>query len=288
MIHENIMQTIGRTPLIRTSNQRILAKLERFNPTGSLKDRVVLEMIENAEQDQLLKGREVLVEATSGNTGVALAMIGKRKGYSVTIVMPENMSQERKKMIKAFGAKLVLTPKQKGETGAMEKARELSKRQNHINLNQFDNPANKKAHHKTAEEIWQDTKGKVTHFIAAMGTTGTITGVSEKLKKHDPKIKTIGVSPQKNHNIQGLMNLEEERAPTIMDETVIDEIIEIKDKTAFHYARKLALEEGFFVGASSGAAFSVANRIAKKEKDAFIVVLMADGGEKYFSTELFH
>jgi cysteine synthase B len=294
MIYENVLELVGKTPLVKINRLNpnpgvtVAAKLERFNPTGSTKDRVALEMIEQAEKQGRIKPGDTLVEGTSGNTGIAFSMIGKQKGYKVKIVMPEFMSEERKKMIKAFGSELVLTDEQKKESGTIEKAEKLGKKQGNANLNQFCNPANAQAHYKTtAREIWDDTRGKVTHFVCSMGTCGTISGVGKRLKELNPEVKVIGAYPKPGHKIQGLINMEEDGQRPIFDENVVDEIVSFDDCDALEMARKIALEEGMFVGMSSGAALLVALKQVEKLSRGLVVVMFADGGEKYLTTELF-
>ena len=297
MIYENILETIGNTPLVRinklnpSKNITICAKVEGFNPTGSIKDRIALKMIEQAEAEgSLIKGKTI-IEPTSGNTGIGLAMIGVMKGYDVEIVMSKAVSTERVKMIKAFGAKVILTDEKLGTDGAILKAKELMKAnpEKYFMPDQFSNNYNKMAHYKTTgEEIWKQTNGKITHFVSALGTSGTIMGVGNALKEHNPKIKIVSAHPVKGHYIQGLKNMEEAIVPAIYDSTKIDETIMVETEKAYEMARQIIKNEGIFVGMSSGAAMYAALEVAGKITSGTIVVAFPDGGEKYLSTKLFH
>ncbi len=263
----------------------IYIKLEGLNPSGSIKDVPVYYMLLNAENKGLIKPGDTIVEATSGNTGISLAMIGAIKGYKIKIVMPESVSIERRKIIQSYGAELILTPKEKGVDGAIKKAKELSKK--YFYLNQYENEYNWKAHyHITGNEILRQTNYKITHFVAGIGTGGTITGVGKRLKEFNENIKIIGVEPVKGHNIQGLKNMEESKKPKIFDESILDEKYYVNDKQAFSTARMLA-KNGFFVGMSTGASVYVALKLSKKYKNAFIVAISPDSGYKYLSTNLF-
>lgn len=293
---ENILQTIGHTPLVKIQKLNpnphvvILAKVEGFNPTGSIKDRVSLKMIEKAESDGTLTHDKIIIEPTSGNTGIGLAMIGAVKGYQVEIVMSEAVSIERRKMIQAFGAKVILTDSKLGTDGAIKKARELVAHYPHKYFmpDQFSNENNKLAHyHSTAEEIWHQTNGKIDYFVSALGTSGTIMGISRALKENDPKIKIVSAHPVKGHYIQGLKNMEEAIVPAIYDPKQIDETIMVETEDAFRVARDIVEKEGIFVGMSSGAALYAAIEIAKKIRSGTIVVIFPDRGEKYLSTHLF-
>lgn len=295
-MYENILQTIGNTPLIEINklnpnpNVRILAKVEGFNPTGSIKDRIALKMIEKAEADGKLTKDKVIIEPTSGNTGIGLAMIGAIKGYEVEIVMSEAVSIERRKMIQAFGAKVTLTDSKFGTDGAIKKARELVKMypDKYFMPDQFSNENNKLAHyHSTAEEIWRQTNGKIDYFVSALGTSGTIMGISKALKENNSKIKIVCAHPVKGHYIQGLKNMQEAIVPAIYDPTQIDETIMVETSEAFKMAREIVKKEGIFVGMSSGAALYAALEIAKKITSGTIVVIFPDRGEKYLSTNLF-
>jgi len=294
--YNNILDTIGNTPLVKINNLHInknvsiYAKLEGNNPTGSIKDRVALKMIEQAEQEgQLVKGK-IIIEPTSGNTGIGLAMIGTIKGYEVEIVMSEAVSIERRKMIQAFGAKVILTDKKLGTDGAIFRAKELAKLNpdKYFMPDQFSNHYNKLAHYKTtAEEIWKQTDGKINYFVSSLGTSGTIMGVSRYLKEKDPEIRIVCAHPVKGHYIQGLKNMEEAIVPAIYDPSQIDETIMVETEIAFEYARKIVKNEGILVGMSSGAAMYAALEIANKITSGTIGVIFPDRGEKYLSTGLF-
>ena len=300
-IANNMTELIGNTPLVKInklSSANILAKVESFNPAGSIKDRPALNMIEKAEQDGLINKDTIIIEPTSGNTGIGLAMVCAIKGYKMILTMPETMSIERRKLLKAYGAELVLTDGAKGMHGAVDKAIELNKKYpNSFIPQQFDNPANPDAHIKTtAEEIWRDTDGKVDVIVAGVGTGGTITGLARGLKSHNPQIKAIAVEPDSSqvlagkpagaHKIQGIgANF----VPKNFDYNVVDEIIPVSDEDAIETARKLAKEEGILCGISSGAAMYAAIEISKRPeyKNKMIVVILPDLGERYLSSELF-
>ena len=295
-MYDNILDTIGRTPLVRINRLNpkpripLYAKIEGFNPTGSIKDRIALKMIEQAEECGALTPDKTIIEPTSGNTGIGLAMIGAVKGYSVAIVMSEAVSVERRKMIEAFGAKTILTEASLGTDGAIRKAHELV--QNHPDQffmpNQFSNEYNKLAHYcTTANEIWEDTDGKVTHFVSALGTSGTIMGVGMGLKDKNPDIKIVEAHPVKGHYIQGLKNMDEAIVPEIYDPSKIDKTYMIESEEAFAMARDIVLKEGIFVGMSSGAAMIAALECIKELDSGLVVVAFADRGEKYLSTTLF-
>lgn len=294
--YENILQTIGNTPLVKINklnpNKKtsIYAKIEGNNPTGSIKDRIALSMIEQAELEGTLTKGKTIIEPTSGNTGVALAMIGVLKGYQVEIVMSDAVSVERRKMIRAFGSRVTLTEGKFGTDGAIRKAREL------VNANpgkyfmpdQFSNEYNKITHYRTTgEEIWMQTKGKIDYFVSALGTSGTIMGVGKVLKEHNPKIKVVSAHPVKGHYIQGLKNMEEAIVPSIYDPTKIDITIMVETEAAYEMTRQIVAQEGIFVGMSSGAAMYAAVALAKKIESGTIAVIFPDRGEKYLSTNLF-
>jgi cysteine synthase B len=296
MVYENILETIGNTPIVRINslnpynNITICAKVEGFNPSGSIKDRIALKMIEQAEAEGSLVKGKTIIEPTSGNTGIGLAMIGKMKGYDVEIVISKAVSFERIKMIKAFGAKVTLTEAELGTDGAIIKAKELIKAnpEKYFLPDQFSNNYNKIAHYKTTgEEIWKQTNGKITHFVSALGTSGTIMGVGKALKENNPAIKIICAHPVKGHYIQGLKNMEEAIVPAIYDPSKIDETIMVETESAYEMARQIIKKEGIFVGMSSGAAMYAALEVAKKIDSGTIVVIFPDGGEKYLSTNLF-
>lgn len=300
MIYESVLELIGNTPMLKLKKEDensadIYVKLEKFNATGSVKDRAALGMIEKAEKDNLIKPGDTIVEPTSGNTGIALAMIGKLKGYKVIIVMPETMSEERRALIKAYGAELILTDGKKGMKGAIAKAEELSKQPGYFIPSQFDNEANKEKHYETtAEEILKDVPD-VDVFIAGVGTGGTVTGVSKKLKERLENVRTIAAEPEKSkvlsggkpgpHSIQGIGA---GFIPSIYESEVIDEVFAVTDEDAFKEAKEFAAKEGLLVGISTGCALSVAKNIAKEiGKDKKIVLIAPDGGEKYISMGLY-
>lgn len=302
MIVNNIYETIGNTPLVklnRLANEEmadIYVKLEFFNPGGSVKDRIALSMIEAAEREGLLKEGMTIIEPTSGNTGVGLSMVGSAKGYRVVLVMPETFSIERRKLMKAYGAELVLTEGTKGMAGAIEMAEKLAAENGYFMPQQFNNLANPETHMKrTALEILKDTEGKVDMFVAGVGTGGTITGVGRILKREIPEVKVVAVEPSASpvlsggqkgpHKIQGIGA---GFVPQILDRSVIDEIVTVTNETAFETSRALGKSEGLLVGISSGAAISVAIEKAKElGKGKRIVVVAPDNGERYLSTELF-
>ena len=303
MIHGNITELIGRTPLVEVSGiegqkARIAVKVEFFNPGGSVKDRIALAMIEDAESRGVLVPEATIVEPTSGNTGVGLAWIGRVKGYRVILTMPETMSRERRSLLKAYGAELVLTPGTEGMKGAIAKANELKDTiPGAVILGQFDNPANPATHEKhIGEEIWTDTDGKVDIFVAGAGTGGTATGAGRTLKRHNPEVKVVVVEPAGSpvlseghggpHKIQGIGP---GFVPAVLDRAVIDEVLPVADEAAFEGMRLLSRREGILAGISSGAAFSAALELARKDENAgkLIVALLPDTGERYLSTGLF-
>jgi cysteine synthase B len=296
MTFENILEAIGNTPLVRINhlnpnkNVQINAKLEGFNPTGSIKDRIALRMIEQAEAEGSLAKDITIIEPTSGNTGIGLAMIGSVKGYNVEIVMSSSVSVERIKMIRAYGAKVTLTDARLGTDGAIIKARELVRLnpEKYFMPDQFSNKYNNIAHYKTTgEEIWKQANGKIDYFVSAIGTSGTIMGVGQALKENNPRIKIVCAHPVKGHYIQGLKNMEEAIVPSIYDPSKIDETIMVETEIAYETAREIIINEGIFVGMSSGAAMYAALKIAEKIKAGNIIVIFPDRGEKYLSTNLF-
>ncbi|MCL2633452.1 MAG: cysteine synthase family protein [Oscillospiraceae bacterium] len=295
-MYNNILETIGKTPLVKinhinpTPSVPLYAKLEGFNPTGSVKDRIALKMIEQAEADGLLTKDKTIIEATSGNTGIGLAMIGRVKGYKVEIVMSSAVSVERRKMIAAFGADVILTAPELGTDGAIIKTKELveASPDKYFNPNQFTNVHNWVAHHKTtAEEIWAETEGKITHFVSALGTSGTLMGIGKFLKDKNPDIKIVEAHPEFGHYIQGLKNMEEAIVPEIYDPSEIDISILINTEAAYAKAREIVAKEGIFVGMSSGAAMIAAEKILETLTTGLVVVVFPDRGEKYLSTTLF-
>ena len=293
---DSILGLIGGTPLVRIARMcpnpkvAIYAKLEGFNPTGSIKDRIALKMIEQAEQEGSLTRDKIILEPTSGNTGIALAMIGAVKGYQVEIVMSEAVSVERRKMIAAFGARVTLTAAGLGTDGAIMKARELVRDfpDKYFMPDQFSNHFNQLAHYLgTAQEILRQTGGKVDYFVSSLGTSGTLMGVGLALRERLPSVKIVSAHPVRGHYIQGLKNLEEAIVPAIYDPAKIDRHIMIETEDAFDLARQIARQEGIFVGMSSGAALFAACKIASEIDSGTIVTIFPDRGEKYLSTELF-
>jgi len=278
--------------LIKNPAIKLYAKLEGINPGGSIKDRIALKMIEEAERQGQLTPGKTIIEATSGNTGIALAMIGCVKRYPVEIVMSSSVSIERRKIIEAFGAKIILTDAEKGTDGAIVKVRELvaEKPDQYFCPDQFSNKYNKIAHYETtAMEIWTQTGGRIDYFVSALGTSGTLMGVGSALKKFNPAIKVISAEPEKGHYIQGLKNMAEAIVPAIYDESLLDEIIIIETEAAFEMTRQIAREEAIFAGMSSGAAMLAALKISERIDggSGTIVTIFPDRGEKYLSTHLF-
>lgn len=301
MLVKSILELIGNTPILEINNlinddsAKLYIKLEKFNPGGSVKDRAVLGMIEKAEKIGILKEGSTIVEPTSGNTGIGMAMIGSVKGYRVVIVMPDTMSKERRDAIKAYGAEVVLTEGRKGMKGAIEKAEELAKKKGYIMLQQFKNIANPNKHYETtAEEILKDIPD-LDIFIAGVGTGGTISGVGKKLKEKNPNIKIIAVEPEKSSVISGgkpgphkIQGIGAGFIPDIYDKNIVDEVKTVSDENAFKTARDYARNEGVLIGISSGAALYCGIQMAKKiEKDKKILVVSPDGGEKYYSMNLY-
>ena len=305
-IRKSIDELVGNTPLLELSNimsfeeadAQILAKLENFNPTGSAKDRPALEMLLDAEAKGILKKGSVIIEPTSGNTGIGLAAIGASKGYRVIIIMPDTMSEERIKLTRAYGAEVILTEGKKGMQGSVDKAIELSKEyESSFIPSQFDNPANPLSHYKTTgPEIWRDTEGKVDILVAGIGTGGTLSGTGKFLKEQKPEIKVVGVEPLSSpllttgvagsHAIQGIgANF----VPDNLNREIYDEILDVSNEDAFNYARMVAVKEGIAVGISSGAALWGAVQLSKRpeNKGKMIVAVLTDTGERYLSTQLF-
>jgi cysteine synthase B len=298
MDYKTLEASVGNTPLVRlrripgaangANGNVILAKLEGNNPAGSVKDRPALSMIVRAEQRGRIKPGDTLIEATSGNTGIALAMVAAMRGYRMVLIMPENQSQERRQSMRAFGAELILTPK----SGGMESARDLADRMvaegKGVMLDQFANPDNPVAHFETTgPEIWRDTGGKVTHFVSSMGTTGTIMGVSRFLKEKNSRVTIIGCQPEEGSQIAGIRKWPEAYLPRIYDKRAIDRIEYVGQGDAEEMTRRMAKEEGIFAGVSSGGALCVALRIAQALKNATIVTIVCDRGDRYLSTGVF-
>ena len=306
-IARNLTDLIGNTPLLELGNYnkannvgaKIIAKLEYFNPAGSVKDRIGYAMIKDAEEKGLINKDTVIIEPTSGNTGIALAFVSAARGYRLILTMPETMSIERRNLLKALGAQIELTPGSEGMKGAIRRAEELAKEiPNSFIPQQFDNPANPEMHRKTtAEEIWRDTDGQVDIFVAGVGTGGTITGVGEVLKSRNPNIKIVAVEPFDSPVLSGgnpgphkLQGIGAGFVPKVLNKSILDEIIKVKSEDAFETSRKLAATEGLLVGISSGAATFAATELAKRpaNKGKTIVVLLPDTGERYLSTNLFN
>ncbi|MCK9420543.1 MAG: cysteine synthase family protein [Nitrospirae bacterium] len=292
----SIVDCIGNTPLALMDKinpnpkVRLFSKLEGNNPGGSVKDRIAWYMVKSAEAEGRLTKGSTILEATSGNTGIGLAMVGTARGYKVKLVMPECVSMERRKVLEAFGAELVLSPGNEGTDGAIRLAHKLydEHRNNTFMPNQFDNPANIQAHYETTgREIYEQTKGEVSVFVAGMGTTGTLMGAGKRLKEFNSSITVLGVEPHLGHKIQGLKNMTESIVPKIFNPKAMDEKLNVVDEDAFTMTRRLALEEGLFVGMSSGAAMWAAVKKAKEMKDGTIVVILPDRGDRYLSTALF-
>jgi cysteine synthase B len=298
MTYLTIEDTIGNTPLVRLQripgdeNQRrnnvILGKLEGNNPAGSVKDRPALSMIKRAEERGRIKPGDTLIEATSGNTGIALAMAAAMRGYKMILLMPENLSIERRQSMAAYGAQIMLTPK----TGGMEYARDLAEQMQAegqgVILDQFANPDNPLAHYEaTGPEIWRDTKGRITHFVSAMGTTGTIMGVSAYLKEQNPQIRIVGAQPEEGSQIPGIRKWPEAYMPKIFDKARVDQVESVTQADAEQMARRMAVEEGIFCGISAAGACEIALRIAQTVENATIVFVVCDRGDRYLSTGVF-
>jgi cysteine synthase B len=293
-MYKTLDQCIGNTPLVRlqrlpgqTSNH-LLAKLEGNNPAGSVKDRPAMSMITRAEARGDIKPGDTLIEATSGNTGIALAMAASIKGYRMILIMPEHLSIERRQTMRAFGAELLLTSESTGMEGARDLAEKMRNTGEGLILDQFANPDNPQAHYETTgPEIWSDTQGKVTHFIATMGTTGTIMGVSRYLKEQNPHIQIIGVHPADGSQVPGIRKWPEAYLPKIFDRQRVDRIVEVTQEDAEETTRRLAAEEGIFAGVSSGGGAWVALQISREVENATIVHIVCDRGDRYLSTGVF-
>ncbi len=293
-VAKDMIDLVGSTPLVKINHivpnkkVKVYAKLERFNPAGSVKDRIAKYMIEYGEKEGLLTKDKIVIEPTSGNTGIALAMVCAVKGYRLELVMPETMSMERRKILTAYGVKIVLSKGARGMDGAIDLAMEMAQDSKYYMPYQFKNRYNVFAHYETTgEEIWKATRGKVKIFVAGIGTTGTLMGVSMRLKEHNPDIKIVGVEPFPNSAIQGLKNLTHQYVPEIYEPNRLDEKINVKDEDAFEMARVLTLREGIFCGISSGAAMWGALEKVKELDQGVIVTLFPDSGEKYVSTPLY-
>jgi len=302
-LYNNINEVVGNTPLVRLNRitdgakANVYAKLEFYNPTSTVKDRIGIAMVDAAEKDGTLKPGGTIVEATSGNTGIALAMVGAARGYKVILTMPDSMSKERRTLLRAFGAELVLTPAAEGMKGAVAKAEEIGKTQGAVLVRQFENGANPAIHLKTtAEEIWNDTDGTVAAVIAGIGTGGTITGVGQGLKAHNPNIKIFAVEPAASPLLTGgtpaghpLQGIGANFIPNILDRNIFDEVFDVTNDDAIAYARRAGVEEGILAGISSGAALWAASQVAKRPEFAGknIVVIVPSFGERYLSTILY-
>lgn len=298
MTYLTIEDTIGNTPLVRLQripgaantarNNVILGKLEGNNPAGSVKDRPALSMIKRAEARGQIKPGDTLIEATSGNTGIALAMAAAMRGYKMLLLMPENLSIERRQSMAAYGAEIMLTPKTGGMEYARDLAEQLQREGKGVILDQFANPDNPLAHFEsTGPEIWRDTNGRITHFISAMGTTGTIMGVSSYLKQQNPAIQIIGAQPEEGSQIPGIRKWPTEYLPKIFDSSKVDKVVSVSQSDAEHMARRLAAEEGIFCGISAAGACEIALRVAEQLENATIVFVVCDRGDRYLSTGVF-
>jgi cysteine synthase B len=292
--YKTIDETIGNTPLVKLQrlnpnpSNTILLKLEGNNPAGSVKDRAAFNMITQAEARGEITPKDVLIEATSGNTGIALAMVAAIKGYTIILIMPDNLSQERRDAMAAYGADLILVTEEQGMEGARDLADKMEKEGKGKQLNQFSNQDNTNSHiNTTAEEIWKDTNGEITHFVSAMGTTGTIMGVSTSLKTKNPDIQIIGIQPEDGAQIAGIRRWPEEYLPKIFDASKVDSTIDVSQAAAEQTMRELATQEGIFAGVSSGGAVAVAMELSKKLDNATIVTIVCDRGDRYLSTGLF-
>ena len=292
--YKTIDQCVGDTPLVRLQRLNpnpsniILAKLEGNNPAGSVKDRAAINMITEAELRGEISPGDTLIEATSGNTGISLAMIAAIRGYKMVLVMQENLSQERRDAMTAYGAELILVSEEQGMEGARDLANQMSEDKKGTQLNQFSNQDNPRAHLKTtAKEIWQDTNGEITHFVSSMGTTGTIMGVSKYLKKKNPKIQIVGIQPDGDSHIPGIRRWPEGYLPSIFEAFRVDTIMDVSQKSAEQTTRDLATREGIFAGVSSGGAVACAIKLSKKINNAVIVTVICDRGDRYLSTGIF-
>ncbi len=294
MKYPTIEDFVGNTPLVRLqrlpgeTTNTILVKLEGNNPAGSVKDRPALSMIARAEQRGDIKPGDTLIEATSGNTGIALAMAAAIKGYKMVLIIPDNMSEERRGVMKAFGANIILTPAKDSMEGAIDLSREMEQKGKGIVLDQFSNPDNPAAHYfGTGPEIWKDTHGEITHFVSAMGTTGTIMGTARFLKEQSPNIEILGVQPTEGSQIPGIRRWPEEYLPKIYHPEEVDRLLDIDQQSAEDTVRALAAKEGIFAGVSSGGAVAAALNLSKTVENATIVVIICDRGDRYLSTGVF-
>jgi len=292
--YKTIDQCIGKTPLVKLQRLNpnpsniILGKLEGNNPAGSVKDRAALNMITEAEKRGEIHPGDTLIEATSGNTGIALAMVAAIKGYKMILIMQENLSQERKDAMTAYGAELIIVTKELGMEGARDLANQMSSENKGLQLNQFSNQDNPSAHYgSTAREIWNDTNGEITHFVSSMGTTGTIMGVSRYLKEKNPAIQIVGIQPDDDSHIPGIRRWPKEYLPSIFDSARVDKIMDISQSSAEQATRNLATREGIFCGVSAGGAVACAIELSKQVNNAVIVTIICDRGDRYLSTGVF-
>ena len=294
MNYSTIESFVGNTPLVKLQrltkqgNNTVLVKLEGNNPAGSVKDRPAISMIKHAEERGEIKPGDHLIEATSGNTGIALAMAAAIKGYQLTLIMPDNMSQERRASMKAYGAEIILTPAEGSMEAAIDLSRKMESEGKGRILDQFSNPDNPRAHYEgTGPEIWRDTQGEITHFVSAMGTTGTIMGTSRFLKEQNSNIQIVGVQPEDGAKIPGIRRWPEAYLPKIYQATRVDRIMDMDQQTAEQTMRDLATKEGIFGGVSSGGAVAAALRLAEEVENATIVAIICDRGDRYLSTGVF-
>jgi cysteine synthase B len=296
-MNRTIEDFIGNTPLVRLQRLNsdfeqnkniILAKLEGNNPAGSVKDRPAISMIRGAEKRGQIKPGDVLIEPTSGNTGIALAMAAAIRGYRMVLIMPEHLSMERRQTMRAFGAEIILTPQKGGMEAARDLAEKMVREKKGIMLDQFANPDNTRAHYEhTGPEIWRDTDGRITHFVSSMGTTGTIMGCSRYLKEKNPKVQIVGCQPEEGSQIPGIRKWPEAYLPKIYDKARVDRLEYVSQADAEEMARRLAREEGIFAGISSGGATAVALRVAREVRNAMIVTIICDRGDRYLTTGVF-
>ena len=289
-----IEQFVGGTPLVQLqrlpgkTGNRILVKLEGNNPAGSVKDRPALSMIRHAEERGEIRPGDTLIEATSGNTGIALAMVAAMKGYRMVLIMPDNMSVERRQVMKAFGAEIILVTREQSMEGARDLAKQMEAEGQGKVLDQFSNPDNPRAHYETTgPEIWQDTRGRITHFVSAMGTTGTIMGTSQYLKEQSPDVRIVGVQPVEGASIPGIRRWPKEYLPTIFEASRVDETIDVSQQAAEQTTLALAAQEGIFCGISSGGAVAAALQLSEQVENAVIVAIICDRGDRYLSTGVF-
>jgi cysteine synthase B len=298
MPYKTIQDTIGNTPLVQlvrlpgadaaARNNIILGKMEGDNPAGSVKDRAAMSMLMRAEERGAIQRGDTLIEATSGNTGIALAMAAAIRGYKMVLLMPDNLSVERRQSMAAYGAEIILTPKTGGMEYARDMAEQMQKDGKGIILDQFGNPDNPRAHYEgTGPEIWRDTEGRITHFVSAMGTTGTIMGVSQYLKEQNEEIRIIGAQPEEGSSIPGIRKWPEAYLPKIFDRARVDQVESVSQAAAEHMARRLAAEEGIFCGISAAGACEIALRISQTVENATIVFIVCDRGDRYLSTGVF-